>query len=547
MSVVTITVLSDGEAVDVGHQLVSLDITKELNRIPVAELQYVDGDATDGSFNLLDDSVFDPGKAIEIKLRYEGIDEDSSVFKGLVLKQAIKTSSRGSSLCIEIKDSAIKLTQGRKSAVYYESTDSDVISTMITDAGLTTGTIEVTNTTHSELVQYYSTDWDFMLSRVDANGQWLMVNDGEISVKNIAIEGDKTHAITLGIDSVYDLEVELDASAQYSNADSFSWDYTEQKMTTAANASEVEIPQGTLTGEAMATAVGFDALALVHPAPLEPEELQSWVDARMARSRMAKIRGRFCQDGRADILPLDLIDLQGAGEKFKGLSVVTAIRHSIGSEGWRTDVQFGFSATGYREKEGIQDTPAAGLLPAVQGLQIGIVDKFEEDANGEYRAKVFLAAINDEAGTIWARVARPDAGKNRGLFFQPEIGDEVVVGFFNNDPRQAVILGAMHSSVNNPAPAAVATLGEDNINKGIVTKKGTVLGFVDNEKASVYIQTASGSKILIDDEQQIISLADEHGNEIIMSSDGIEIKSSKDLKLSASGNVEITGSQVDIK
>jgi len=37
--------------------------------------------------------------------------------------------------------------------------------------------------------------------------------------------------------------------------------------------------------------------------------------------------------------------------------------------------------------------------------------------------------IADQDGPIWARVAVPFAGDNRGAFFIPDVGDEVVVAF----------------------------------------------------------------------------------------------------------------------
>ena len=133
-----------------------------------------------------------------------------------------------------------------------------------------------------------------------------------------------------------------------------------------------------------------------------------------------------------------------------------------------------------------------------------------------------------------------------GYFFRPETGDEVVVGFFNNDPRQPVILGAMYSSKNSP-PEAVATLSEDNINKAIVTKKGTIIGFADNEKASVFIQTAGENKILLDDDAEAVSVSDSHGNVLTLDENGITLKSVKDVTIDASGNVVIKGSAVDVQ
>ena len=122
----------------------------------------------------------------------------------------------------------------------------------------------------------------------------------------------------------------------------------------------------------------------------------------------------------------------------------------------------------------------------------------------------------------------------------------MVVGFFNNDPRQPVILGSLYGSKNSP-PEDLAKLSNENINKAIVTRKGTTIGFVDDEKASVYIETPASNKIMFDDDAQSIEVSDQHGNSIKMDKSGIEIKSAKDLKIDASGKVEIKGQKVDVK
>jgi uncharacterized protein involved in type VI secretion and phage assembly len=257
------------------------------------------------------------------------------------------------------------------------------------------------------------------------------------------------------------------------------------------------------------------------------------------------------------------MEIAGVGDRFNGKTLVTGVRHLLDDRGWQTDVQFGLTPEWFARQPDIQDAPAAGLLPAASGLQIGIVDSFDEDPAQLLRVRVMLPVIDGEDGVVWARLASPEAGKERGYFFRPEPGDEVVVGFFNNDPRQAVILGAMYSSSNNP-PEDFADLSEENIHKGIVTKQGTKIGFLDNEKAAISIETAQGNKILLDDDAETIEIVDQHGNALTMNSDGIEvadqsgstiamtgdgveIKSAADFKIEASGNVEIMGQQVDVK
>jgi uncharacterized protein involved in type VI secretion and phage assembly len=220
------------------------------------------------------------------------------------------------------------------------------------------------------------------------------------------------------------------------------------------------------------------------------------------------------------------------------------VRHRVDQHGWQTDVQIGLSAEAFSQQTDIVDAPAAGLLPAVTGLQIGLVDAFAEDPDKEFRIKVILPGIDQKQGAVWARLAFPEAGKEHGYFFQPQVGDEVVVGFFNNDPRQAVVLGSLYGSKNAPKDFK---LTKDNFEKGIVTKKGVTIKFVDKEKASVFIETPKKNKILLDDDAEKIELSDQHGNKITMSKDGIILKSAKDVKIDASGNVEIKGQKVDVK
>src|SRR5215208_498000 len=128
MSTVTATIESGSQEMPVGYGLLSIDILKEVNRIPYAQIVLLDGDPSRQTFEISDDSFFEPGKPIQIKLRYE-CDPGSEhiVFKGLVVKQVVEASSQGTQLTVELKDTAIKLTQSRRSEVYYGKTDQKII------------------------------------------------------------------------------------------------------------------------------------------------------------------------------------------------------------------------------------------------------------------------------------------------------------------------------------------------------------------------------------------------------------------------------------
>src|SRR6516164_7845451 len=98
MSVATPTILSEGQKIDPGYELISIDIRKEVNRIPYAHLTLVDGDVENRAFPISDAEFFEPGKEIEIKLRYEGAAPDTTVFRGRVIRHGLEADQKGSLL-----------------------------------------------------------------------------------------------------------------------------------------------------------------------------------------------------------------------------------------------------------------------------------------------------------------------------------------------------------------------------------------------------------------------------------------------------------------
>lgn len=561
MGAVTATLLRDGEKMDPTFEILSIDVRREVDRVPQAELRLKDGSAAKRKLAIVESGFFDPGGSIEIQLRREG-EEDVTVFKGVVVRQAVEAGPRGSTLVVGLRDAAVKLTAARRSAVFTEKSDDAIAEQLITDAGLAAGTLTATEPTHAEMVMYRSTPWDFLLSRADAQGLVVVVADGEVSLLPMAVPGSATHTLEYGISEILELEVEADASGQLEGVESVGWSLADQKATEPSKAESVAASPGDLDGEEVAGLLGNGVCTLSHPVPVAPEELAAWATSTMARSRLSLCRGRIAIPGDTSIKLMDGLEILGLGGRFSGMALVTGVRHRVDAGGFRTDVQLGLDPERFCRRTGIQDAPAAGLLPAASGLQIGVVGDFEEDPDKELRVRVLLPAVDPAEGVVWARLASPDAGKERGFYFRPEPGDEVVVGFLNDDPRHPVILGALFGSANAPA-GAMGTPDDANEKKGIVTKKGTSITFVDADKPSVLIETAGKNSLLIDDDGEAVVLTDQHGSTITMNKDGIEIKSAKDLKIDAGGDVqikssgafkvdaggdvEIKGSKVDVK
>jgi len=546
MPALTPTIISNGTTLDSAYHLIDIDVIKEVNRIPNAELTFIDGDLAEQTFALSQAEFFNLGNEVEIKLRYEG-SEDITIFKGVVIKQSIEASTHGSLLTVELKDAAVKATQLRNSCVHKELSDAEIISALIESHGLRKGTVEDTQPTHPEMIQYNCTDWDFLVMRAESQGLLVTVDDGTVSAQSITLDSTPKHRFEYGGRRIHSFEIQTDALSNFKNIKTRNWDIVDQALTDIEATADLSLQQGNFDIDQLAQIFGTEDKRLLESIPLAAEEMQAWVNSKVIRSRLARFKGRLSVSGIGNIKPLDMIEVAGMGDRFNGKALVTGVRHRVSlSEGWLTDMQLGLSDESFVKTHDVSDAPAAGLLAETNGLQIGVVADFEEDTNDELRVKILLPGIGEDAETIWARLASPDAGNGRGFFFRPEVGDEVVVGFFNNDPRQAVILGSMYSSANPPLDDW-SELDEDNFKKGFATRTGTKIEFTDEEKPKLRIETKSANAILLDDDAERIEVSDQHGNSIVMNADGITITSSKDFIVEANGDVKIAGSKVDIQ
>lgn len=534
---VTTKIFVEGEELSRVHHVVNIVVSKEVNRISTATLVLRDGDPASREFALSNEALFVPGKEIVVQAGYHS--EEEVIFKGIVIKHRLRVRPDHSYLIVECKDQAVKMTIGRKSRHFHEVKDSDIAEVIINMYGLSRE-VEATEVTHPEVIQYDVSDWDFLVTRFQASGRICLVDDGKVTIKKPGVDQEPVETVSYG-NTLLDLDAEIDARDQFHTITSYGWDASEQEPIEV----EADFPDlmlnSNLTREELAAAIGLSNLQL-KGSRTDSASLQAWANARSLFSQLAKVRGRVKFQGIAAVKPDRLITLEGVGDRFNGKAYISACRHEITEGNWTIDAQLGLDPTIFPETYDVSALPAAGLTAAVNGLQIGVVTRLADDPQGEDRIAVMLPMVDSQDEGIRARVATLDAGADRGAFFRPEIGDEVIVGFVNDSPDEPVILGMLHSSAK-PAPLRAT---DDNHEKGFVTRSEMKLIFNDDE-VSVTIKTPKGNRITLSDADGGITLQDEHGNLIQMSADGIAIESASKLILKASAELKAeSGSDLNL-
>jgi Rhs element Vgr protein len=512
--------------------IISCSVRHALNAVPWAKLVLADGDMPKNNSPVSDGAQFKPGAAIEIRAGYGN--EDTLVFSGIVVRHGYKiTGNNFSRLIVECRDTACKLTLGRKSANYVDQTDSAILESLISGAGLTAD-VATTSITHKELVQYYCSDWDFMLARAELLGLLVNVAAGKVSVKAPDVIGPAALTLTWGL-NLMELHADIDARSQWKTVQAQGWDPAQQTLVKGASASPPALnKQGDLDSAALAAVASPDAVLLQSPASSDSAVLDSWAKSVQLKAGLARVRGRMRFQGDAAALPGTLIALAGVGTRFNGDVFVSAVQHEMADGNWISEAEFGLDPNWHVERPDVAAPLAGGQLPGVSGLQIGVVMKLDADPAGQSRIQIKLPSLASKNEGVWARLLQFHASNSFGAFFLPELNDEVLVGYLNDDPSCPIELGSLYSS-KQVSPYALEAA--NNI-KAIVTRCKHKIEFNEDDKI-ITVTTPGNNKLVLSDKDKSILVQDQNGNSIKLSESGIALDSPKDITLTAKGGITL--------
>ena len=539
MGIPSCSVMVGGKDMGATYGIKSIVVTKEINKVSKARIIIMDGNPSDETFDASASKDFDPDKVISIKMGYN--QKEQEVFSGVITGHSLKVRFRSSELVLTCMDKAFQLATTRKTTNFVKKKDSDVISEIIGGYGLSK-TVSATTFKHPNLVQYNCSDWDFLLARADANAM-VVINEGaKLSVAEPVVSGSAVLDINFGLE-IIDFSADMDAINQLSSVEFQSWDSEKLSLVKSAGTEPPVNAHGDITGKKLSAVGKSPELALNTSTPEDSGLLKSWAKSHLQHSRLSKIRGFASFVGNAAPEVGKLINLAGFSPHFNGLAYLTKIVHTFEDGFWKTETGFGLQPKTFTDNGNIEGPSALGLLPAISGIHIGKVKKMDTDPAGEYRVQVDVPFIETTGEGLWARLSHPHASSDYGYYFYPDVGDEVILSFVNNDPRFAVIIGSLYSKKNKPP----FTPEKENKDKAIITKNKLKLTFED-EKKIITIETPGGQKVTLDDEGKSLKLEDENKNSVLLNDKGITLDSGKDLIFKSKAKITMdSGAATEIK
>jgi type VI secretion system secreted protein VgrG len=218
------------------------------------------------------------------------------------------------------------------------------------------------------------------------------------------------------------------------------------------------------------------------------KQLDDFTNTRAAAqsSNMVKFNGA---SGHPGVQLGNTVEVKGNnvfnnGDEAYGQFTVIGVTH-------HTDGQGNYNNDFLAIPASIKTPPVTAYAEPICETQSAIVtDNY--DPKGLGRVRVRFHWMKPSEKTPWIRMMMPHAGGGKGHFFIPEIEEEVIVAFEDNNALKPYVQGSMYNAGQNNSYS-----NDGNDVKIIQTRSGTKIRMNDAE-GSVFVEDPSGNTWLMD-------------------------------------------------
>jgi type VI secretion system secreted protein VgrG len=529
----------DGQ--EIRHAVSSVRLDQFIDRHHVLKIRLLHVAQASSSSDFADPSPFAGylGKTIGVTIAPQGTVVASSQemqFVGIVTQVDIENSIEAlNSVLITATSPTIVMDAATRDAFFYEQKASDIVAAILQKHSITLGSNTATNGTLKFCVQYGETDYQFVRRLAGANGLFAFYDGQRFSTAKATGSSPQElawrqslGAFSLGLGT---------ASFQYEGT---TWDYIRKNpIASQPNASAPSL-SGVLKKSVDASKQVFTKASTSPIQPLAPDArtLDQVMDARKGAAL-----GRMIVCDGVSVVPAvavgKCVRISGMGSAIDGTYWVNEVSHSFDESGQYSN---SFRAT----PVDMANPYHSPTLPPVTQVQTAVVTD-NNDPDGLGRVKVKFPWM-DQNETPFVRIAMPDAGKERGWFLMPEVGDEVLVAYEQGNPDCPIVIGCLYNGVDKPAVAGGAFLdGSAVMIKEFKTRNGNIIRFTDKDGdeqleilqkdgKNAITMKVNGPSIMIESKDGDITIK---GKNLVLDGQSINLKSQQDIGLKSGTDMKI--------
>ena len=503
------------------------------------------------------------GQSIKISISPSNMATDSPlVFNGIITEaQMVRTSGASGGIIINGYSPTILMEGTPNIRSFSDQSLSDIVNEVLKSypaKELQPAVSVEKDTPLPYTVQYSESDFGFVSRMAQKKGQWFYFNGEELlfgkpKSKNFTLEYGRT---------LHSFNIEMRAKSlgfEYLGYDPSSGEL--QK----ANSMEVNHqPDGySKTIYESSKKLFPNTSTMLYSHSLEEGNSRTHLIDRITTQLQSRTADLVTAKGDSDETGLRIGDiitikepafsltgnlLDGLQEQNFGNYIITDILHICDESG---NYHNSFDAV----PETVSSPPYGNVhsFPVAESQPATVISN--DDPAGLGRIQVAFAWQQESgANTPWIRMTNPHSGGNKGFYFVPEVGEEVLIAFEGGNAEKPFVLGAMYNGSASSGYAA-----QENKIKAIHTRSGHIIKFTEDE--SIQITDKSGNEILFDTTSKNITItAPEtvtinaknivmNADESIVSSAGKNITDTagKDIVQSAAGDImEMSDNRTEI-
>ncbi len=428
-------------------------------------------------------------------------------------------------------DISHRLHRGRYNRSFQDVTDSDVVSKIIGEAGISSGTVTATTLVHEYLFQENQTNMEFLRERAARVGFELYVQNGKLNFR----QPTQDQELTLKwLEDIHSFRVRVSSAEQVSSVEVRGWDYATKKAI-VSTASTEQVITTTESGKGSAASTKFTVspkMIVVDQPIFSAAEAQ-----KIAQSLCNELGGEFVNadakgEGNPSIRTGRVVKLTDMGS-YSGSYYVTETHHLFHERKYITQ----FSVRGLRSSGDIVSILSAKPhLEPGQTMLVGVVSN-NNDPKGWGRVRVKFPTLTEEHESNWARVVSVGAGPTRGFDCLPEVNDEVLVAFEHGDIHRPYVIGGVWNGTDAPPETVANTVVDGKVRlRTFKTRVGHKLQFVEEDKDTkkgVYLNTIGGHNLRLNDSDKFVELETTGGHKFRADD------SSKEISLTSTGNITV--------
>jgi phage protein D/phage baseplate assembly protein gpV len=550
------TILIDGSEIDPveANAVHEIKITDWLRLPDVCTLAVGYQAKKEGNpFQALDDSKFEVGAKLEVKLGSTDENTTQSIFKGEIVTVEPDFQAGSVAMVVRAYDKSHRMMRSRKQRTFMNQTVSDIVGKIGQEYGFSVST-KASGSPLDIVFQHNETDWDFIWRLARRVGfEFLVTGESEAAFGPPELSDEvelsypeDLHTFRPRITSVQQVEkvnvrgFDLKAKKEVLSTKSQPQQLTEAGIKRSDVMSKFSGDSLEISGQSFSSSGEADKIA------------QSMLD-QLANAYLAAEGSCY---GNPKIKAGTKLKITGVGSDFSGTYRVAKARHLLGTAGGYT-TEFS-NSVGEHTLLGQSSSSGSSGAASIDSIVVGVVTN-NQDPEKMGRVKLQLPAVSGEE-SFWAPVLVPSAGKERGLSMLPVPGEQVIVAFENGDPSYPYVIGSLFNGKDTPGDELATDDGSFAVksdHKALVAAKEDITLRSDDGKWVIEINgditettKQGGYKGDIAGKYELSAkqaITIESNQSVTIKAPQISVEAQGTLAVKSQGQLSLEGAQVELK